>query len=175
MTRSISEASKRDSPPKGWASGRRCYLRGSCLYFSRFARRCQARFVRMLKESVLTLSVLQDTFTICRLDKDAPLPDWALRGSFCSITRTAEELSIVCPQIHVPEGTRCDEGWRCLRVEGSLSLSSTGILSSLATPLAQAGISIFAMSTYDTDYLMVKEKDLERAIVVLSQEGHQVL
>jgi len=124
--------------------------------------------------SVLTLSALQDTFAICRLDKDAQPPDWALRGSFCSITRTPEELSIVCPQINVPEGTKCDKGWRCLKVEGPLALSLTGILSSLATPLAQAGISVFAVSTYDTDYLMVKEKDVESAILVLSQEAHQV-
>jgi len=121
----------------------------------------------------LILSVLDDTFAICRLDGNAASPDWALRGSFCSITRTPDELSVVCPDVNVPEGTTCDRRWRCLRVEGPLDLTSTGILSSLAAPLAQAGISIFAVSTYDTDYLMVKEKDLERAMLVLSHDGHQ--
>ncbi len=122
----------------------------------------------------LTLSLLHATFAICRLDGDADIPEWALTGSFFSITRTQDELSIVCDQSNVPEGIPCDKGWRCLRVEGPLDLSLTGILSSLAAPLAHAGISIFAMSTYETDYVMVKEKDLDRAILVLSQEGHQV-
>ncbi len=123
----------------------------------------------------LTLSILQDKFAICRLDKDARIPDWALTGSFFSITRTPDELSVVCPQTNVPEGMECDKGWRCLKVEGPLDFTLTGILASLAMPLARASISIFAVSSYDTDYLLVKEKDVKRAILVLSQEGHQIL
>jgi len=127
------------------------------------------------QDMALTLSILQGTFAICRLDKGARIPDWALIGSFFSITRTPDELSIVCPQINVPEGTKCDKGWRCLKVEGPLDFTLTGILASLAMPLARASISIFAVSSYDTDYLMVKEKDAKRAVLVLSQEGHQIL
>jgi len=122
----------------------------------------------------LNLSILQDTFAICRLHSDAPPPDWALKGRFFSITRTPDELSIVCSQDNVPGGTTCEKNWRCFRVEGPLDFSLTGILASLATPLAQAGISIFAVSTFETDYLLVKQETLETAVRVLRGAGHQV-
>jgi len=122
----------------------------------------------------LSLSILPETLAICRLEKEDGIPGWALGGSFVSITRTSEELSIVCTQTQVPEGVRRDAGWRCLKVEGPLNLSATGVLASFLTPLAREGISVFALSTYDTDYLLVKQKDLEKAVMVLSQNGHQV-
>jgi hypothetical protein len=122
----------------------------------------------------LKLFLSKEIFAICRLDKNSPIPDWAPAGNFYSMTRTPDELSIVCPQINVPEGVTSDAGWRCLKVEGPLDLSLTGIFASLVTPLARAGISMFEVSTYDTDYLMVKEKDLERTVLVLSQAGHEV-
>lgn len=127
----------------------------------------------MINDSLILL-VVQEVFAICRLDKDSLIPDWALVGDFYSITRTHDELSIVCPQVNVPEGIACDKGWRCLKVDGSLDFSLTGIIASLATTLTRAGISIFGMSTYDTDYLMIKDKDFERTVLVLSQAGHQV-
>jgi hypothetical protein len=123
----------------------------------------------------LTLSVLGETFAICKLDRDDRIPDWALTGDFISITRTPDELSIVCLQNNAPQSVNCDRGWKCLRVEGSLALSLTGILASLITPLSQAGISIFSMSTYETDYLLVKEQNLEDVLRVLNQEGHRIL
>lgn len=122
----------------------------------------------------LKLSILPETFAVCRLDKEARIPDWAPAGSFFSITRTLEELSVVCPQIHVPEGIKRDEGWRCLKVEGSLDFSVSGVLASLTMPLAHEGISVFVVSTYNTDYLMVKQEHLKKAVMVLSQRGHQV-
>ena len=109
------------------------------------------------------------TFAICRLDRDAPIPEWAHNGFF-SITRTPDELSIICKEEIVPEQVLCEKGWRCLQVMGPLDFALTGILASLASPLAEAGISIFAISTYDTDYFLVKE--LNRAIAVLSKAGH---
>ena len=121
-----------------------------------------------------TLSLLPDTLTICRLTPDAPIPHWALTGGFFSVTRTADELSIVCPQSNVPPAIQCDRDWRCLKVEGPLDLSLIGILASLTVPLARMGICIFVVSTYDTDYVLVKEKRLEEAVLVLSQEGHHV-
>lgn len=121
-----------------------------------------------------SLSILRDTFAICKLEKDAQIPDWALAGRFISVTRTPEELSIVCPQSNVPEGTKADVGWRCLEVEGPLSLSESGIIASFAGPLAHAGISIFVVSTFDTDYVLVKENDLEKTVFVLSRQGHHV-
>jgi len=122
----------------------------------------------------LKLSVLPDEFSICRLERSDGIPAWALAGSFFSITKTAEELSIVCPAVAVSEGTKCERGWRCLKVAGPLQFNLTGILSSLAQPLAQAGVSIFAVSTYDTDYLLVKGRDLARTVEALQLAGHEV-
>jgi hypothetical protein len=122
----------------------------------------------------LNLLILAETLAICRLEKDAAVPDWAMTGSFVSTTRTAEELSIVCPQIQVPAGAKREGGWRCIKVRGPLDFSLTGILASLTTPLAKAGISVFAISTYDTDYLLVKEENLEKAIEILVKKGHRV-
>ena len=127
-----------------------------------------------MSQTNLTLSLLADTFAICRLEPEADIPSWALGGDFFSITRTVEELSLVCLQDVVPEGTRAEKGYRCLKVGGPLDFSLTGILSSLTIPLAQAGISILAMSTFDTDYLLVKEAQVDRAIQELSRAGHQV-
>ncbi len=127
-----------------------------------------------MTDSKLSLSILPNNFAICRLDKGAGIPDWALASSFFSLTRSAEELSVVCPQNLVPEGIRRNAGWRCLKVEGPLDLSEIGVLASLTGPLAEEGISIFAVSTYDTDYLLVKKNDLKKAVTVLSQKGHQI-
>ncbi len=121
-----------------------------------------------------TLTILPEIFSICRLDEDSAIPDWALASSFFSLTRSAEELSVVCPQNLVPEGIRRNAGWRCLKVEGPLDLSEIGVLASFTGPLAEEGISVFAVSTYDTDYLLAKQKDLEKAVIVLARNGHQI-
>lgn len=122
----------------------------------------------------LTLSVLPDTYAICRLDPDAPVSDWARDAPFCSITRTQEELSMVCPGGNVPSDIRADLGWRIIKVHGPLDLAHVGVLAALSKPLADAGVSVFAVCTYDTDYLLVKEDALEHALSVLSARGHRV-
>src|SRR5437588_2385958 len=124
--------------------------------------------------AALTLVLLDDTFSVCRLAADAPVPGWVGAGPFVSITRTADELSVVCRQEAVPEGVRCERDWRCLRVAGILDFSLVGVLASLLGPLADAGTSIFVVSTFDTDYLLVKEQDLQRAVEVLRRVGHVV-
>ena len=121
----------------------------------------------------LTLSILPDLFAVCRLDAGAPIPSWVTTGDLLSLTRTRDELSIVCAQ-QVPEYVRCERNWRALKIEGPLDFALTGILASLAAPLAQAGISIFAISTFDTDYVLVKQDKLEQAIRTLQDAGHQV-
>ena len=126
------------------------------------------------KRILLTLSLLPETFAICRLAANAEIPDWALRGEFVSITRTRDELSIVCAQSNVPDETQCERDWRALKVEGVMDLSLVGVLASLATPLANAGVAIFAISTFDTDYLLVKSAQLEDAIAALRDAGHRV-
>jgi len=122
----------------------------------------------------LTFIILRETFAICRLNKDAPIPDWAFQGGLFSVTRTKDELSIVCPQINVPKGILCNQGWSCLKVKGPLDLSSTGIISSIAATLERENISLFSISTYDTDYVMVKEKDLEKGILALTEAGQKI-
>ena len=127
-----------------------------------------------MKGKKLNLLILTETLAICRLEKDAAIPQWAMTGSFVSTTRTTEELSVICPQIHVPAEVKREGGWRCLKVHGPLDFSLTGILASLTTPLAKKEISVFAISTYDTDYLLVKEENLKKAIEVLVKKGHKV-
>jgi hypothetical protein len=123
----------------------------------------------------LTMTLLPDSLAICQLAKDAPIPDWASWGSLCSITRTPDELSIVCPQANVPAGLPCDGEWRALGTDGPLGFTLTGTVETLAEPLATAGISIFFISTYYTDYLMVKQRELHIAILALRQAGHTVV
>jgi putative acetyltransferase len=129
---------------------------------------------RSVRTSQRTLLLVEGTFAICRLDGDASIPSWITAGPFFSITRTAEELSVVCRQDAVPEGVVCERGWRCLRVAGTMPFSVIGVLASLTTPLADAGISVFAVSTFDTDYLLVKEADFGKAIDVLRWQGHTI-
>lgn len=120
---------------------------------------------------VLDLLVLPDVLAVCRLNSDEPLPAWTGDGPFLSITRAAEELSVVSPGAAVPAGVRCERGWRCLRVAGALDIGLVGVLASLVGPLAGAGISLFALSTFDTDHLLVRERDFTRAVEDLREKG----
>jgi len=113
-------------------------------------------------------------FAVCRLAPDAAIPDWATTGELTSITRTRDELSIVCSDDRAPAGTRCERGYSALRVEGPLAPEMVGVLLSLATPLADAGIPILAIGTYDTDYVLVRATDLERARDALQRAGHDL-
>ena len=122
----------------------------------------------------LTLFILPEHLAVCRLEANAAVPSWASNGRFFSITRTIDELSIVCEQANVPVHIQSEPNWRCLKVAGPLDFALTGILASLAVPLAAATISIFAVSTYDTDYLLVQADDLDEAINILRDQGHHV-
>ena len=131
----------------------------------------------------LTLSVLPGKYAICRLDAPDEVPSWATfssarRGSgiddFASITRTGDELSIVAPEAVVPQAVKSDRGWRIIKVLGPLDLSLTGVLAALAAPLADARVNIFAISTFDTDYLLVKDELLSVAAETLVRAGHQL-
>ena len=123
----------------------------------------------------LTLTIIPGRFAVCRFDPRAGVMDGVLESDFMSVTRTAEELSVLCrEEVLPPEAETCERGWACLKVEGPLDFSLTGVLASLAGVLAEAGISIFAVSTFDTDYLLVKARDLDDAVVALSQARHLV-
>ncbi|MFL5495739.1 MAG: ACT domain-containing protein [Gemmatimonadales bacterium] len=122
-----------------------------------------------------SLEVLTDTLAVCRLPADASVPLWATGPSrFLTLSRTSEELSITAVQASVPPELRCERDYRALRVKGPLPLNLIGVLADIANPLAAAGLSIFAISTYDTDYVLVKARDLEPAVVALEGAGHQV-
>jgi hypothetical protein len=120
------------------------------------------------------LSVLPETLAILHLSADATLPPWATQGAFFSVTRTSDELSIVCSAPQIPHGVAAETGWRALKVAGPFALSAIGVLAALATPLAKASISLFVISTFDTDYLLVSEKQLHAAIAALRDAGHRV-
>jgi hypothetical protein len=122
----------------------------------------------------LSLTLLPGRFAVCKLSADAGIPPWTTSASFLSITRTSEELSIVCAESLVPREVKCERGWRCMRVAGTMDLSMIGVLASLVSPLAEAKISVFAISTFDTDYLLLPEKDLANALEVLCKIGHVV-
>ena len=112
---------------------------------------------------------------ICRLPPGAPIPEWASRAHrFLTVSRTREELSITLDAEVVPAGVACARGYRALRVQGPLDFDLVGVLAALAAPLAQAGVSIFNISTYDTDYVLVKSADLARAVAALERAGHRV-
>lgn len=123
----------------------------------------------------LPLELLHDTLAVCRLAPDAAVPAWAsVSQGFVTISRTAEELSITTSQSDVPPGVRCERDYRALRVRGPLPLNLIGILAAIADPLAAAGLSIFAISTFDTDYVLVKSRDLSAAVAALERAGHHV-
>lgn len=128
----------------------------------------------MTPKALLTLSILRDRFAICRLEPKAPIPSWAVDAEFSSITRTADELSIVCLERNVPAGVTFEPGWRAFKFEGPLDFALTGIVASVAEPLADAGVAIFPIATYETDYVLVKEQQLEAAIHALNSYGHAV-
>ena len=102
------------------------------------------------------------------------IPDWAIEGGFFSVTRTGDELSVVCPEVVVPGDARSEGGWRALKLEGPFEFSEVGVLASVAAPLAEAGVGIFAVSTFDTDYVLVKEEQLSPAVAALRGRGHEV-
>ena len=128
----------------------------------------------MSRRALLTLTILPGRYAIAKLDPKAEVPLWARDGQFVSITRTPAELSIVCPEDNVPSGASCVPGWRVLKCEGPLDWALTGIVASLAEPLANAGVAIFPMATHDTEYLLVREPQLEYAVQALTAYGHAI-
>ncbi len=123
----------------------------------------------------LTLILLPERYAVGRLAPDAAIPAWALSGPFCSITRTADELSVVCLDAAVPPEAQCERDWRAIKFSGPFDFALVGILVAVAAPLAAAGISIFAISTYDTDYILVREPQYAATIAVLQAQDHRLL
>jgi hypothetical protein len=118
---------------------------------------------------------LPGTYAIVRLAPDASVPEWAAKGEFTSITRTADELSIVCLADNLPRNVDSQHHWICLKLEGPFPFSQTGVLLSFIEPLSSNGIPIFAISTYDTDYVLIQEEFAGMALDSLQQAGHELL
>lgn len=120
------------------------------------------------------LSLLPETFAICRLAPDAVVPEWAMHGQFFSITRSSEELSVIAETAFVPENLLTKVSWRVMKVHGPFDLSEVGVLDALVAPLAGAGVSVFTISTFDTDYLLVQCIQLREGMAALRNAGHTV-
>jgi hypothetical protein len=125
---------------------------------------------------MLKLALLPGTFAVCRLPAGALIPGWASLGpaDLCSVTRTRDELSIVVDEARVPSGLPVEAGWKAFQIAGPLAFSLTGVIASLVGPLADVRIGVFVVSTFDTDYLLVKAADVERAAAVLARAGHTI-
>ncbi|OLV16095.1 ACT domain-containing protein [Deinococcus marmoris] len=122
----------------------------------------------------LTLSVLGGEYAVCQLPSGIAPPAWAFRGEFWSMTCAPGELSVVCAAANVPDGVRAEKGWAALRLHGPFEFTLTGILASILNPLRDAGVGIFALSTFDTDYVLVSAVRLGDAVSALRVAGHTV-
>jgi len=124
----------------------------------------------MTNNKKITLLLLSEKLGICHFDEKSPLPNWALeKTNFTSITRTMDELSVVIPQDMIPGGVMVELDWRAFKVEGDVELASIGLIAVLSEPLAKKGISIFNVSTYQTNYILVEDKNLAKAKEILSK------
>jgi len=123
----------------------------------------------------MRFTTLRGPYAICKLDAAAAIPDWGATGAFSSITRASGELSIICEEANVPPDTKAERGFSCLRLEGPFDFQAIGILESLLAPLAQHGVPVFAISTYDTDWILIQNKHWEKALSVLRDAGHEMI
>ena len=129
-----------------------------------------ARGTRMAHK--LTLQLLNETYTINKLPQFAEIPSILSNGEMCFISRTDEELSIVCPDFMAPNNVQQELGWRCLKVEGTMKLQDVGVLASILQPLSEAGVPVFTISTFNTDYVFVMDEQLVNVVHALQKAGH---
>lgn len=122
----------------------------------------------------LILKLLKNKYSVCRLNKYDEIPKWIFNEEFFSITKTEDELSIVCLQDKIKDDVLCERNWKVLKIEGPLDFSLIGILSKISTLMANNNISIFAISTYDTDYILIKEESIDKAIELLINNNYNV-
>jgi hypothetical protein len=122
-----------------------------------------------------TLTLLPGRFGILRLDPATPIPSWVWNGVFSSVSRTPTELSIVCEEPFIPQDVKADRGWCAFVVAGPMDLSTVGVLASIAGALAAAQVALFAVSTFETDYVLVKEETTDLAVKALRDYGHIVM
>ena len=122
----------------------------------------------------LKLTSLEGDYAICQLDAQTSVPKWASLGDLYSITRTPDELSIICLHEQIPEHIPCQAGWQVLKIEGPFNFDEIGVLAALTAPLAAAQISLLTISTFDTDYIFIQAENYDQARQVLQAAGHQI-
>ena len=131
-----------------------------------------------LKEGIpikkLSLSSIPERFAVCQLDHQAKIPDWVFAGELFFISRTLDELSIICPEKSVPPNIQSMVGWRGLKIEGPFEFNEIGVLAAITAPLAQAHISLLTFSTFDTDYIFLQETQFEGSLIALEAVGHEI-
>jgi uncharacterized protein len=123
----------------------------------------------------LRYSRVPGQFAVCRLPAGSHVPDWALSGNFFSVTRSSDELSVVCDAASVPASIKHEADWVCLKLEGPFPFTQTGVLVSFIQPLSDRAIPIFAISTFDTDFVFVKQPSLEKTLETLRDAGHHAV
>lgn len=128
-----------------------------------------------MTEKQLTLVALSGRYGICRLGPDEPAPAWGLQGEFFSVTRATDELSIVCAEAQIPAEVLCESGWRLFKIDAVMDFSLVGIVAGISAALAGANVGIFVLSTYNTDYILVKQPDFAVAAAALQAAGYTVL
>jgi len=122
----------------------------------------------------LTLSVVHGLFAIVKLSPESAIPDWATGNEFFSVTRNAEELSLVVSESNLPSSLDASRGWRLFKVHGPFAFTEVGVVAALASPLARIGVGIFVISTFDTDYLLIQQEEIPAAIEALEHAGHRI-
>ena len=122
----------------------------------------------------LTWTLLPQRYTVCRLDTAEAIPQWATSGELFSITRTRDELSIICEDANVPDGLKVSRGWRCFALQGPFAFTEIGIAAAFTSVLAAAGVGVLVVSTYDTDLVLVAERDVDAATAALRNAGHRL-
>jgi hypothetical protein len=127
-----------------------------------------------MQDMDIDIDVMPGTYAVCRLARSAAIPTWATIGAFVSITRTSDELSIICASAAVPHDTVASHDWRTFKLRGPFDMDLVGVMLSVAAPLAAAGVSIMPISTYDTDYVLVRDQQFTLAVASLRRAGHVV-
>lgn len=122
----------------------------------------------------IKLKLMEGEIAVAKLKAGAPIPGWALSGAWFSVTKTEDELSIAAESSRIPPGITSEGGWRTLKICGTLDFAETGIISGISAVLAQSGISVFVISTYNTDYILIKNAGLEDALGALGQSGYDI-
>jgi hypothetical protein len=123
----------------------------------------------------LLIRLVDAEYAITRLNIGTPLPEWLMGPGFWTVSSSREEMTLVCRATRIPSNVQSSGGWRCLRIEQHFSFDVPGVLASVLNPLTEAGVGIFANSTFSTDYVFIIGSDLDKAVVALKAHGHEIM